>query len=483
VPSPDDITRSLATSNMPAHILLLALLVGVATAANPWDKYIYAPASRTVPPAAVHSSSAGCTGLAGVVHEWGATPGSPPVPQMTLACAPGGVINKIDFASFGNPLGSCGNFAQGSCHAPTSQVVVEKLCLGKSTCTIPADLTIRDTNSPLVQMFGDPCEGTQKWLAVQASGCKPATAVEFMHPPNSDAVGAGIFPVTLKGKGANVVLDFGKEVGGMTTLFFGATSDAQQTVGMAWSESTYYIATSDHSNGGSGADGTLSTGAVPANGQYTPAPSHLRGGFRYLNLFLETGGSVTLTNVTLYFTAAPTMTDLRDYANHFQSSDDLVNRVWYGAAYTTQMCAIDPAQGRQWPPPAQGWNNSANCGVGATVLVDGAKRDRMIWPGDMGVSVATLFATVGLTSPSANALDTLYKYQDSSGMMPYVGPPIAAENPTNGHSDTYHLWSLIGTTNVFSYTGDRAWITDKWVGYQRGVNCSIGKIGPHGACP
>jgi len=68
-------------------------------------------------------------------------------------------------------------------------------------------------------------------------------------------------------------------------------------------------------------------------------------------------------------------------------------------------------------------------------------------------------------------------------MMPYVGPPIAAENPTNGHSDTYHLWSLIGTTNVFSYTGDRAWITDKWVGYQRGVNCSIGKIGPHGACP
>ena len=72
------------------------------------------------------------------------------------------------------------------------------------------------------------------------------------------------------------------------------------------------------------------------------------------------------------------------------------------------------------------------------------KRDRTIWPGDMGVSVATLFATVGLTAPSENALTTLYKYQGSDGMMPYVGPPIAGAGHTGGGSDTYHMWSLIG---------------------------------------
>lgn len=63
------------------------------------------------------------------------------------------------------------------------------------------------------------------------------------------------------------------------------------------------------------------------------------------------------------------------------------------------------------------------CGhhTGDTILVDGAKRDRMVWPGDMGVSVVTALVTTGDGDASANALKTLYKYQDPSGMLPYVG--------------------------------------------------------------
>lgn len=470
-----------------AAVITLTLCWGQATVAaaaagpEPWERYIYAPASRTVLPARVHSASSGCDDLSGTVQEWGGNPGGPPIPQLNLTCAPGsGSITAVDFASWGTPSGSCGAFQKSSCDAASSVAVVEKLCVGRTSCVIPADLTIRDTHSPLEQLFGDPCPGVQKHLAVQLSGCRPVAAAAAAAGSDDSTP---IFPVTLKGKGANVVLDFGREVGGQTTLHFGATSDGAQTVGMAWSESTYYIATSDHSNGGHGPDGTLTTGPVPADGTFTPSASHLRGGFRYLNLFLETSGSVTITNATLHFSAAPTMTDLRAYKNHFMSSDETVNKVWYGAAYTTQMCAIDPAQGRQWPPPASGWNNSASAGVGATVLVDGAKRDRMIWPGDMGVSVATLFATVGLTAPSVNALTTLYKYQAPDGMLPYVGPPIAANAPPgqgNGNSDTYHMWALIGTASVFSYTGDRAWLSAHWEGYQRGVNCSLGKVGPSG---
>lgn len=40
------------------------------------------------------------------------------------------------------------------------------------------------------------------------------------------------------------------------------------------------------------------------------------------------------------------------------------------------MCAISTAHGRQWGPPKAGWANNATCGVGDSVLVDGAKRDR-----------------------------------------------------------------------------------------------------------
>lgn len=212
----------------------------------------------------------------------------------------------------------------------------------------------------------------------------------------------GPLPLTLTGSGAFVVLDFGKEVGGFTTIEFGARVNG--SLGLAYSESTNYAAcpsdsvgacadapgqagAGDHSNGGSGPDGTLSTGAISPHSIFSPSVSQMRGGFRYLNLFLEDGdGPVDITRVWVHFTASPTMVDPSNYTNHFHSSDDLLNRIWYGCAYTIQMCSIDPQHGRQWTAPSSGWNNNVLIGSGQSLLVDGAKRDRTIWPGDMGVS-------------------------------------------------------------------------------------------------
>ena len=53
--------------------------------------------------------------------------------------------------------------------------------------------------------------------------------------------GDGLFPVTLNGTGAYIVLDFGQEVGGFTTLRFGDVA-AGASVGLAYSESTNYAA-------------------------------------------------------------------------------------------------------------------------------------------------------------------------------------------------------------------------------------------------
>ena len=36
---------------------------------------------------------------------------------MNLACQGGRTISKIDFASFGDPQGTCGSFQVGACHA------------------------------------------------------------------------------------------------------------------------------------------------------------------------------------------------------------------------------------------------------------------------------------------------------------------------------------------------------------------------------
>jgi len=48
-------------------------------------------------------------------------------PKVHLHCSPGQTISSIKFASFGTPLGTCGNYEQGACHSPASYVILEKV--------------------------------------------------------------------------------------------------------------------------------------------------------------------------------------------------------------------------------------------------------------------------------------------------------------------------------------------------------------------
>ena len=77
-------------------------------------------------------------------------------------------MDKVLFASYGTPQGSCGNYTVGSCNADNSTNIIESSCLGRRYCTI-------NTNTKL---FGDPCHGVVKYLAVEvhcSSGSGAAT--------------------------------------------------------------------------------------------------------------------------------------------------------------------------------------------------------------------------------------------------------------------------------------------------------------------
>ncbi|MFD8814623.1 alpha-L-rhamnosidase [Streptomyces sp. NPDC059627] len=275
----------------------------------------------------------------------------------------------------------------------------------------------------------------------------------------------------ISGSQSAITLDFGKEVGGTTTLSFGSASDSGQRIGLAFSESSLYVGNnSDRSSGRDGEDGALYATAS-ANGTYTVPTAQLRGGFRYLTVFLDTSGWVDLKGVSLAFTAAPGKSDPADYPNYFHSSDDLLNRIWYAGAYTVQLDTIASDQGRAWPPPASTWDNSATVGVGDSVLVDGAKRDRTVWPGDMGIAVPTQYAYSGDLTSTRNALTTMYDAQSADGEIPWSGPPF---NLTG--SDTYHTWTLLGTSTYYTYTADRAWLDSEWANYKRGMAFITNKI-------
>ncbi|KAL8106260.1 hypothetical protein AgCh_029881 [Apium graveolens] len=43
-----------------------------------------------------------------------------------LHCPAGKVVEKVEFASFGDPIGACGLYSLGNCHSPISQQVIEQ---------------------------------------------------------------------------------------------------------------------------------------------------------------------------------------------------------------------------------------------------------------------------------------------------------------------------------------------------------------------
>ncbi|MEP6262889.1 MAG: Ig-like domain-containing protein [Gillisia sp.] len=89
--------------------------------------------------------------------------------NLTITLPAGKVVSSVEFASYGTPTGSNGNYTLGSCHAANSQSIVEGYAIGKNSFTIPA------TNG----VFGDPCGGTFKRLYVVVNYSAEALDLDF----------------------------------------------------------------------------------------------------------------------------------------------------------------------------------------------------------------------------------------------------------------------------------------------------------------
>lgn len=74
----------------------------------------------------------------------------------------GTVFVAVDFASYGTPLINGNTYTiNPNCHSTESQAYVESKLLGSSTYSF--------ANTDVFQVFGDPCGGTKKQLAIKAS--------------------------------------------------------------------------------------------------------------------------------------------------------------------------------------------------------------------------------------------------------------------------------------------------------------------------
>ena len=245
---------------------------------------------------------------------------------------------------------------------------------------------------------------------------------------------------TVTGNGSLIVFDFGKEMGGLAS--FDWDSSGEGNLGVAFTEAKNFVGyRSDDSDGSFKiGDGALYTGNFDGgSGSYVLPQQQLRGGFRYMSIFLlsnDTSTSVSVSNVSVALDFQPNWSNLQAYQGYFQSSDPLLNRLWYAGAYTLQSNMVPTNTGRQIPALASGWANNATLGSGDTIIVDGAKRDRAVWPGDMGVAVPSTFVSVGDLEPIKNALQVMYDTQNkTTGAFAESGPPLSQQG-----SDTYHMW-------------------------------------------
>ncbi|KAJ8522266.1 hypothetical protein ONZ45_g1136 [Pleurotus djamor] len=168
----------------------------------------------------------------------------------------------------------------------------------------------------------------------------------------------------------------------------------------------------------------------------------------------------------------PHVSNLRQYAGYFFAKDpifedeDFLTKVWYAGAYTIQTNTVPLNTGRKVPfAPAGTWFNNASLGVAGPIIVDGAKRDRAVWPGDMGIAVPSQFVSTNDLIPTRNALSTMFAaINPSTGALPESGPPLSQQG-----SDTYHAWTLIGTCDV-------EWLESIWSNYTKAVAFLEGKV-------
>ena len=212
------------------------------------------------------------------------------------------------------------------------------------------------------------------------------------------------------GKKAGVLLDFGVEIhGGIIISAWKENKGAGTKVRVRFGESAMEAmsdigddknATNDHAN----RDIITNISSM----SMTPVGET---GFRFVRLdLMEEQAELVLKTVK----AVLIIKDV-PYRGSFQSSDELLNRIWYTGAYTVHLNMQD----YKW---------------------DGIKRDRLVWVGDMHPEITTIQAVFGSDQSITRSLEFVKAETPLPGWM-------------NGYP-AYSMWWILILHDYFLHTND-----------------------------
>ena len=241
--------------------------------------------------------------------------------------------------------------------------------------------------------------------------------------------------VTSASDPATVLVDYGVEVEGMPYLDVTSYTGAAPVVSLAFTEAKTYLRTP-----GSGAvtgdsafqprDVSLS---VTAEGTLS---SGFMGGFRFEAITLTTPGTLILHGAGLQF-GGGYLARAPDYQGYFLSSSRAFNTMFYDGAYTEQT-DMQPA---------------GTAGATQPSVLDGAKRDRAIWSGDLKIEGQGIADTLGSNGDNyvKQSLLTLITSSEQGG-----GLNADTLFRTGPYSNSYSSWTLDAAVAYYRNTGDTA---------------------------
>lgn len=141
----------------------------------------------------------------------------------------------------------------------------------------------------------------------------------------------------------------------------------------------------------------------------------------------------------------------------FTCSDDRVNDVWRASVRTCQLAAIP---GRNAPLRVAGARTNALLGISHPYLSDGAKRDRLVWSGDLWWAQRNMYVAFDARSPyMPGSIRMLGENQCPNGYVqacPYPeshGPVADGEWGPFG-SDEFAAWFVPVVWDHYLYTAD-----------------------------
>jgi Bacterial alpha-L-rhamnosidase C-terminal domain/Bacterial alpha-L-rhamnosidase 6 hairpin glycosidase domain len=193
------------------------------------------------------------------------------------------------------------------------------------------------------------------------------------------------------------------------------------------------------------------------------AATDVQGGERYEAITLTTPGTVSLSGagITVKFNNA----GARAYQGYFLSSDQTLNKIWYDGVYTVQTDSVPVGA----VCSATTTSSTPACNKAPTVL-DGAKRDRRPWAGDLSVEARTLFDSLGFGNEGSDYIKGAIGMFGSapqangsicgqvSNWIAYPTTPVTCEF----YSPAYSMYYPISLAEYYLYTGDTAFVESEY---------------------